>query len=84
MSKEYDRAAIMRAAWKLWRYVRMKGWHLDEDDPWTWPRCVRFAQSQARARQLSGFAAVEAAMAELVSEADPAAHGGDRRSNEGI
>ncbi len=62
----HDHRAIMRAAWKHWRYVRMKGWHLDEDDRWTWPRCVRFAQAQARGRRPSDFAAVEAAMAELM------------------
>ncbi len=61
----------MRAAWREWRYARMKGWHLDEDDPWTWPRCVRFSQAQARARCSSDFAALEAAMVELLSEAVP-------------
>lgn len=64
--KGYDRRAVMRAAWKHWRYVRMKGWHAGDDDPWTWARCVRFAQAQARARRPNGFAAVEAAMAELM------------------
>ncbi|RTL86955.1 MAG: hypothetical protein EKK29_08385 [Hyphomicrobiales bacterium] len=62
------RASIMRAAWKEWRYARMKGWHVGEDDPWTWARCVRFAAAQARARRPSGFAAVETAMAALLSE----------------
>ncbi|WP_363348871.1 hypothetical protein [Methylocystis echinoides] len=65
------RAAVMRAAWAHWRYVRMKGWHAsDDEDPWTWARCVRFAAAQARARRPSGFAAVEAAMAALLAEGD--------------
>jgi hypothetical protein len=68
MSLPHDRAAVMRAAWAHWRYVRMKGWHTGEDeDPWTWARCVRFAAAQARARRPSGFAAVEAAMADLIA-----------------
>jgi hypothetical protein len=66
MSLPHDRRAVMRAAWRHWRYARLKGWHLDEDDPWTWARCVRFAAAQARARRHSGFAAVEVAMAELL------------------
>lgn len=55
----------MRSAWKEWRYARRRGWHLDEDDRWTWPRCLKFAQAQHRARRNS-FAAVERAMKALV------------------
>ncbi|MGJ0505684.1 MAG: hypothetical protein ACR652_00835 [Methylocystis sp.] len=61
-----DRAAVMRAAWKEWRYARMKGWdQLAGPDRWTWPRCLAFAAAQHRARSQS-FAAVEAAMAEAL------------------
>jgi hypothetical protein len=64
-----DRSIVMRAAWKEWRYARRKGWHLDPVDPWTWPRCIRFAQAQARARRPAGFKAVELAMQEAMAVA---------------
>jgi hypothetical protein len=65
-----DRGAIMRAAWKEWRYARMKGWHeLPEPDRWTWARCLRFAAAQHRAKAAS-FSAVEAAMRALVANPD--------------
>lgn len=70
-SARFHRAVIMRNAWRHWRYARMKGWHLDDDDPWTWARCVRFSAAQARGRRPSGFAAVEVAMAELLSAPTP-------------
>lgn len=73
MTADYDRGATMRAAWSHWRYARSKGWHIGDDDPWTWPRCIHFAAAQARARRPSGFAAVEAAMAELIQKAGESA-----------
>ena len=63
-----DRAAIMQKAWRQWRYARSRGWHIGEDDPWTWPRCLRLAQAQERARRLDSFAAVEQAMRALVAQ----------------
>ncbi len=66
----FDRAAIMRAAWKEWRAAQRRGWHLLEGpDTWTWARCIRFAQAQARARR-GGFAAVEDAIKAVLAEAD--------------
>jgi hypothetical protein len=59
----------MREAWRHWRYARSKGWHIGDDDPWTWARCLRFAAAQARARRPSGFEAIEAAMAEVMGGA---------------
>jgi hypothetical protein len=64
-----DRAAIMRAAWKEWRYARMKGWDKIEDDTRTWPRCLRFAAAQHRERQKS-WPTVEAAMREVLVASD--------------
>jgi hypothetical protein len=63
-----DRGAIMREAWRHWQYARRRGWHMDDADPWTWDRCLRFAQAQARARRADGIAAVERAMKELVAQ----------------
>jgi hypothetical protein len=61
----------MRQAWAHWRYARWKGWHeLPEPDRWTWPRCLRFAAAQHRARRAS-FSAVEAAMHALVADQGP-------------
>jgi hypothetical protein len=70
-----DRATIMREAWRHWRYAQRRGWHLEEDDRWTWPRCLRFAAAQARARRPSGFEALEAAMAGVMGGAAEAAGG---------
>lgn len=60
-------SAIMRAAWKEWRYARRRGWHLDEDDRWTWARCLRFAAAQHREQQNSWSAVEAAARAALVA-----------------
>ncbi len=65
-----DRASVMRAAWKEWRDARRRGWHeLPGPDRWDWPRCLRFAQAQARARRES-FGAVERAMRTLVAKSE--------------
>ncbi len=62
-----DRAAVMRQAWREWRDARRRGWDmLDGADRWSWPRCLRFAAAQARARHGDAFAQVEAAMAEAL------------------
>jgi hypothetical protein len=50
VSKSYDRAEIMRAAWAQWRYALLKGWHLGKD-PWTFAACLRIAHRAARQRQ---------------------------------
>lgn len=63
MTQIPDRSSIMQKAWKQWRYARSRGWDKIEDaDQWTWPRCLCFAQAQARARRPDDFSALEVAM----------------------
>ncbi len=70
MAKGFDRSAVMRAAHEEWRDCQRRGWDsLEGPDRWTFPHCLRFAQAQARARQTSGFAAVEEAMVEALAGA---------------
>ncbi|GLI93592.1 hypothetical protein LMG27198_25840 [Methylocystis echinoides] len=65
-----DRSAIMRQAWKEWRYARRRGWDmLEGPDRWDWARCLRFAAAQHRGRRDS-FTAVEAAIRSLVAKSE--------------